>query len=117
MLKLSRASVIGDIEFIIDRPVVLRGKHQWISKGTECTLSRHSFDGEEYGFSVEVLRIRMRAGGKALWELVIVYEFWHATKGESLRATKWLKLLSGKSADVLKWIAAHRSAAPEADDD
>jgi hypothetical protein len=42
------------------------------------------------------------------WELVIVAEFWRRSDGKAMHATKWLKLLSGKPSDVLKWISAYR---------
>jgi hypothetical protein len=50
----------------------------------------------------------MPATGRLAWELLIVTEFWRRGDGETLHATKWLKLLSGKPSDVLKWISAHR---------
>ena len=50
----------------------------------------------------------MPATGRLAWELVIVTEFWRRGDGETMHATKWLKLLSGKPTDVLKWISANR---------
>jgi hypothetical protein len=44
------------------------------------------------------------ATGRVTWELVQVSEFWHRGGGDPLHSVKWLKLLSGKPTDVLKWI-------------
>jgi len=58
VLKLSRSQVIGDIELIINRPGPALGQRNWTSKGTECSIDRHSFMGELYSFHVDILQIR-----------------------------------------------------------
>jgi hypothetical protein len=108
MLRLSRARVLGDIDLMINSPGPALRRRKWIAKGAECSIDRHSYAGEVYGFHADVLHIRMPATGRSAWELVVVTEFWRRGDGETLHATKWLKLLSGKSADVLEWIGAHR---------
>jgi len=118
VLKLSRSQVIGDIELIINRPGPALGQRKWTSKGTECSIDRHSFMGELYSFHVDILQIRLPPTGRPSWKLLIVREFWQGSDGESIHSTKWLKLLLGKPADVLKWIGANRGAIlPEASDD
>ena len=111
MLRLSRARVIGDIEFIINSPGPALGQRKWAAKGAECSVDRHSYSGELYGFHADVLHVRMPATGRLAWELVIVSEFWRHGGGETLHSVKWLKLISGKPADVLKWISANRDSA------
>jgi len=37
-------------------------------------------------------------------EMIVVSKFWHRGNAKTLPSTKWLKLLSGKPTDVLKWI-------------
>ncbi|MGO9005621.1 MAG: hypothetical protein ACLQIQ_12960 [Beijerinckiaceae bacterium] len=108
MLRLSRGRVIGDIELMINRPGPALGQRKWTAKGAECSVDRHSYSGEVYGFHADVLHIRVPATGRPAWELVIVAEFWSGGDGETMHSTKWLKLMSGKPTDVLKWISANR---------
>ena len=108
MLRLSRARVLSDIDLMINNPGPALGQRKWTAKGAECSLDRHSYAGEVYGFHADILRIRMPATGRLAWELVIVAEFWRRSDGKAMHATKWLKLLSGKPSDVLKWISAYR---------
>jgi hypothetical protein len=108
MLRLSRARVLSDIDLMVNSPGPALGQRKWTAKGAECSLDRHSYAGEVYGFHAEVLHIRMPTTGRLAWELLIVTEFWRRGDGESVHSTKWLKLLSGKPTDVLKWISAHR---------
>jgi hypothetical protein len=112
MRRLSRASVINDIERITKGDVVGLGKHKWETCGVECALDRHSYNGESYAFDVKVLRVRRRAPTGLKWQIFIVSEFWRDEAGEPVRMTKWLKLASGKSAEVVKWIRENREAAP-----
>jgi hypothetical protein len=45
MLRLSRARVIGDIEFLINSPGAALGQRKWTAKGTECSIDRHHIPG------------------------------------------------------------------------
>lgn len=110
MQRLSSSRVINDIEFIIDRPNPALGQRKWLAMGAECSIERHTFLGEVYGFHAEVLQIRLPATGRASWKVIIVSELWQANDGENIHSTKWLKLLLGNPAEVLKWISANRSA-------
>jgi hypothetical protein len=110
MRRLSRARVINDIERLVKDPALGLGKHKWELRGVECALDRHSYNGELYGFDVEVLRVRLMAGARPKWEVYVVTEFWRDEAGESVRMTKWLKLLAGTSSDVVKWIVESREA-------
>jgi hypothetical protein len=104
VLRLSRARVIGDIELITKSPGPVLGQRKWTAKGAECSVDRHTYSGEYYGFHADILHIRMPATGKLAWEMIIVSEFWRRGDAETLHSVKWLKLLSGKPTDVLKWI-------------
>ncbi|MGO9722993.1 MAG: hypothetical protein ACLPOA_20985 [Methylocella sp.] len=117
MLRLSRSRVISDIEFIINNPGPALGQRKWISKGTECSVDRHSFVGDIYSFHVNILQVRLPAVGSPKWKLLIIGEFWQSGEGESIHSTKWLKLLHGKPGDVVKWISMNRaSVAPSMSD-
>jgi hypothetical protein len=109
VLRLSRSRVISDIEFIINNPGPALGQRKWISKGTECSVDRHSFIGDIYSFHVNILQVRLPAVGSPKWNLLIIGEFWQSGEGESIHSTKWLKLLHGKPGDVLKWISMNRA--------
>jgi hypothetical protein len=114
MLKLSRARVIADIEFLINSPDPAGGQRKWTAKGAECSIDRHSYAGEAYGFHADVLHIRTPVTGRLNWEVVLVSEIWRRGDDETIHSTKWLKLMSGKPTDVLKWISANRDGKAEA---
>jgi hypothetical protein len=116
VLRLSRARVIGDIEFMINNPGPALSQRKWTAKGAECSVHRHTFSGELYGFHTDILHIRMPATGRLAWELVLVSEFWRRGDRETLHSAKSLKLLSGQSADVLKWIRANSDGPAHASD-
>ena len=86
------------------------GQRKWTAKGAECSVDRHTYSGELYGFRADILHIRMPATGRLAWDLVIVSEFWRRGGAETLHSIKWLKLLSGKPTDVLKWIRTSADA-------
>jgi hypothetical protein len=110
MLRLSRAKVIDEIEYIIDRPIIGVGPLRWEKRGVECSEERHGFRGQLYSFDVDITRIRSLGPSRRRWELLIVSECWRNAEDEVMHTTKWLKLTSGDSADVKKWIASNREA-------
>lgn len=110
MQRLSSARIISDIEFIIHKPGSALGQHKWAANGVACSIDRHSFTGEVYSFHVEVLQIQLSATDRPNWKLIIVSEFWHGSDGKPIHSAKWLKILLGKPAEVLKWIRANRGA-------
>ena len=111
MKRLSRSRVINEIERIVKAPVVGLGKHRWETRGVECVFDRHSYHGDLYSFDVEVLRIEHVVKGRRKWQVYAVTEFWRAEGDENTRMTKWLKLTSGRSADVMSWIVENREDA------
>jgi hypothetical protein len=110
--RLSSSRIISDIEFIINRPSAALGQRKWAAKGAECSIDRHIFTGEVYSFHVEVLQIRLPVTGRPSWKLLIINEFWQGNDGERIHSTKWLKLLHGSKAEVLKWIRTNRGDVP-----
>jgi hypothetical protein len=111
MRRLSRARVITDIERIVKSSTVGLGKHKWQACGVECILDRHSYNGEMYGFDVEVLHLRLKDASRLKWRLYLITEFWRNEPGETVRMTKWLKQTAGKPADVMRWIVENREPA------
>jgi hypothetical protein len=104
---LGNARTILDVESIVGRPDPGSDRLRWQTHGVECSLTRHRFSGPEYAVSVEVLWIEQRRPGRP-WQMLLVSELWRA-QAVDLRATKWLKLKSGRPGDVAAWIAASRS--------
>jgi hypothetical protein len=76
-------------------------------------LNRHSYNSEFYSFDIEVLRILCKSGTRVKWDLYLIAEFWRDRVGETVRITKWLKLLTGKPSDVTKWLVENREAQNE----
>ncbi|MBS0235162.1 MAG: hypothetical protein JSR99_16975 [Proteobacteria bacterium] len=105
MRRLSRISIINQIERIAKDPVLGLGRHHWETNGVRCSLDRHTYSGDLYSFSVEILRVAPLSARSKKWELYLVTEFWREPSGETVRMSKWLKLIAGKAADVTKWLA------------
>lgn len=108
MKRLSRSTVIEQIERIVKLPVLGLGKYQWDTNGVHCDLHRHTYNGELYSYDIEVLRILYKSGARIRWDLYLIAEFWRDRAGETIRITKWLKLLTGKPSDVTKWLVENR---------
>lgn len=110
MKRLGNAQTIADIEFVIDAPKFAGLRHSWSAYGVNCTRERHRFSGRAYSFTIEILDLRLVAGGRSSWHAMIINEWWHeGDTDESIRTTKWLKLLSGKASDVIAWLHRSRS--------
>lgn len=110
MKRVGNADTIADIEFVIDAPTLSDPRHSWTAYGVECTRDRHRYSGQTYEFNIEVIELRRVKSGRLVWHILIIREWWHATdeKGE-IRNSKWLKVLSGKAADVKTWMRSCRS--------
>lgn len=113
MLRLSRSRVINDIEFLIDEASPTTGRQSWTANGAGCSVDRLSFANEAYNFYVRILQVRVPATGRANWKVFIVSQSWQDSEGKDIYSTKWLKLVSGKPGDVLKWISANAAAPRE----
>ena len=110
MLRLSRLRNINDIEAIVNDPGPGLGQRHWKIKGVECFLDRHVYLGEKYSFHTNVLQISSINLSKACWRIMIIREFWESADGETIHSTKWLKLIEGKSTDLLSWIRESRDS-------
>jgi hypothetical protein len=110
MKRVGNARTIADIEFVIDAPKAGDPRNSWNAHGVACTRDRHRFSGQTYSFTVEVVDIRLVAAGRISWHVIIVNEWWRAGDADmNIRNTKWLKVLSGKAADVIAWMRQSRS--------
>jgi len=117
MAKIAKASVISDIEYIIDAPSPAIGRHSWQVQGVECSRDRHRFSGQSYVFTIDVLQVRFVRAGRIIWRLILVTEGWRAADGDVvLRQTKWLKLIDGRPSDVTSWIQRCRTQKLQQDD-
>jgi hypothetical protein len=111
MARIGNARTISDIEYVIDAPGPGGDQAAWIAHGVECARDRHRFTGQSYSFSFEVLSLRFNGSPRNRWHAVIISELWRfADASTEARSTKSLKVLKGKSADVLIWMRRHRTA-------
>ena len=108
MLRLSRLRNINDIEAIVNNPGPVVGQRVWKARGAACLLERHVYLGEHYSFHTNVLQITSEISGQTSWRVLLISEFWEGKLGETIHSTKWLKLMEGKSTDLLKWIKENR---------
>lgn len=108
MRPLSRASVIHDIEFIVNRHNPVMGGRRWTADGVLCLLDRHTYLGGPYSFHTDVLTLETQTGTRPKWKLMIVSQFWQGSDGETMHSSQFLKLLAGHKADVTTWISANR---------
>jgi hypothetical protein len=107
VLRLSRHKNINDIEAILNSAGPALGQRGWKSREAECRLDRHVYLGEHYSIHKNVLDVSFHKH-PAMWRILIVTEFWEDGKGQTIHTSKWLKLIEGKSSDLLKWIQTHR---------
>lgn len=107
--RINDAAVIRDIELILYSGSPHYEARCWMAAGAECRRDRHRYVGGDYGFGLEILRLRF-AERAAAWEVMLVTERWtNGTPEAVVRNRKWLKLVSGKPADVRSWIRRHRT--------
>jgi hypothetical protein len=109
MLRFSRASVIRDIELLVKSPEWRPGRREWSRLGVHCWIERHGYSARAYGFDLEIFGVESDDRSERRWRVMIVTEFWRNAAEESIHTAKWLKLVSGRPDDVLKWIRANRS--------
>jgi hypothetical protein len=78
---------------------------QVLRDGSPCSRDRHRHSGPSYTFGIEVLQAHVAERDHPAWRLAIVSERWWAGDSDVLiRDTAWLKLISGKAADVAAWL-------------
>jgi len=111
MPRIGNARTIADIEFVIDAPSFSADRSAWISHGVDCLRDRHRFDGQAYSYVFEVLHLRFTGGRRDGWHVVIITELWRFAGSKSeVRPTKSLRVIGGRSSDVLSLMRKNRSA-------
>lgn len=87
-----------------------RGKSDcdaWSGAGVQWRRSRHSFETQTHGFTIELFE--GTKSGRAGWTLLVVREHWWAGRhGDVVRTTHWGKPLAGKRADIALWFDARK---------
>lgn len=110
MQRISNERTIMEIEAIAAARRPSLDTPAWTIEDAECRLDRHRFAGLSYAFSIDVLDLRCVRRSRLIWHLMVVTELWHEEGADrrDLRSSKWLKLLAGKTPDVIAWIRMHR---------
>lgn len=120
MAQVNNARAIRDVELILNGGCPHYEARRWTAAGAECRRDRHRYTSQGYEFSVEILQLRLAPHGRPAWEIMIVTERWSTGMPETVvRNQKWMKIVSGSSADVRTWIRRHRLtgvADPEAEE-
>jgi len=110
MAKITKSSIISDIEYIVDAPSPAIERRHWHVQGVECLRDRHRFSGQSYVFAIDVLQVHFARSGRTIWRLVLVTEGWRVAEGDRLlRQNKWLKVTTGKASDVMDWVQRCRA--------
>lgn len=78
-------------------------RSKWTLDGVDCGRERHSFTGQQYGFSVEIFTFSRV--GKRGWTLMIVKEhWWIGEDGKGTKALRWARPTSGRRNDIIAWF-------------
>lgn len=86
----------------------LTPERSWTRNGVDWTHVRHTFNGVDHGFSVDVFT-GVKAG-KQGWSILVVREgWWMGRKGDPTRTTQWAHVTSGSRADAMSWFQAQES--------
>jgi hypothetical protein len=97
------------MEYVIDGPPAGVNGAKWSAYGAQCEKQRFQLSGPDFGFLVDVVLISV-SGEKKKWCAALVTESWQfAEASHQPRNTKVLKLIRGRSADVVSWIQSARS--------
>jgi hypothetical protein len=113
MAGIANALTIREIEQILFAGGPRYEARSWSAAGVECRRHQHRYSGEQYEFSLDVIRIHFREAGRSRWEALLVSERWTAgARDLPIRATKWLKLVSGNPAELRAWIRRSRPLLP-----
>ena len=79
-----------------------------MAEGVECTRASHRHSGPDHSVTIDVLTLRHRRSRRP-WHVILVSELWR-TGAVDLRASRWLKLVTGRQQDVLNWLAERGDA-------
>ena len=84
-------------------------RHQWQADGVSWTRERMARQGPTYSVQAEIFTLSH--GGKSGWTLLLVHEtWWDENKRKTFRNARWVHLVSGMRADVVKWFSARQAA-------
>lgn len=114
MKRLSNALRIADIEYVLDAPASVTGSASWVAHGVHCERHRHQYAGVDHAFTFDVVHLKYGHGRKP-WHAVILTESWRFPQtSQQPRTSKSIKLLQGRSSDILDWMKQARAAKLEA---
>jgi hypothetical protein len=106
---------LGDTNFLNTFALVAshsnsdRRRHQWQADGVSWTRERASRQGP--GYCAQIETFTLSHAGKTGWMLLCVHEtWWDENQRKAFRNLRWVHLLGGKRADVLKWFSARQAA-------
>lgn len=90
-------------EEIIRRDNPRREHSVWSAGGVTWRHTRHTFEGQSYGFTVEVFE--GTHAGKDGWALMVVKEHWWAGRqGDVVRSAHWAKPMKGSRSAIMAWL-------------
>lgn len=76
----------------------------WRVAEVEWHKQRHGYAGADYTIRLEVHRLRH--GGDAGWELLVVKEYWWS--GETiLKSGAWARTVQGSPKAIIAWVRHH----------
>lgn len=94
--------------FLLFEEIVRRGNPKrehdvWTSAGVTWHHARHTFEGQTYGFTIEIFEgVR---GGRDGWTLMVAKEhWWQGRYGETVRSAHWAKPMRGSRKAILAWL-------------
>jgi hypothetical protein len=80
-------------------------KDAWLIDGVQWVKERNTHWSEHYSVSMEIHRLAYQNGTKTDWQLMVVIEqWWGPDRDKAIRYTSWLKVIAGKSDQILKWM-------------
>ncbi|MGH6887692.1 MAG: hypothetical protein ACREHF_00590 [Rhizomicrobium sp.] len=75
----------------------------WTAAGVTWHYARHTYEGQRYGFTIEVFQAECPAKGG--WSLTVSKEHWWAGRhGKVVRSARWAKPLRGKRSRIFEWL-------------
>ncbi|MGH7036270.1 MAG: hypothetical protein ACREFL_21290 [Stellaceae bacterium] len=79
----------------------------WQVGDVDWRTERHSFSGAAYASALDVHLLSRARGGRTLWRLMVVAEYWWDENRAPLRSTIWARMASGDARAVIAWFREH----------
>ena len=90
-------------EEILRRDKPKNGPDAWTTGGVTWHHSRHNFETNGYGFTIEIYELA--SSGKNGWTLLVAKEHWWAGKqGDVIRTVHWAKPMRGSRISIMNWL-------------